>query len=113
MKYPCEYLDITSPQIIPVVTEKIGKRYEWHSTEPGTFRLSSAKWVNFYSTLVWKNGGYLSLYDGTGRMIAAWPSLFTGSFVLQGAAQGGLYARVGAAVGMGPGNTICWMESDA
>lgn len=112
MRLPCEYLELNTPDIQDVIKERHGNKFEWHSTEPGIFRLSTAKWVNFYSTLVWKNGGYLSLYDGTGRLIAAWPTLFTGSFVLQGACEGGLYARVGAAAGMAPANTISWMEQE-
>jgi len=111
-KLPCEYLEIND-YVVPVQSERIGNRFEWHSTEPGTFCLSKAKHVKFYSALIWKNGGYISVYDGTGRLVWAMPSIFTGSFVVDAYCENGLYVRVGAGPGLCPSNTICWLEQDA
>ena len=113
MKLPCEYLDISNAK--DAVVKQNGSRFEWHSTESGLFCLSRAKHVKFYSALVWKNGGYLSLYDGDGRIIFSMPTVFTGSFLLDGGCSGGLYARVGAANCVCPANTVTFMtqEQDA
>lgn len=112
IRYPCEYIDITSSNIQDIVKNKIGNRFQWHSTESGIFCLSKARHSNLYSVLIWKNGGWLNLYDGFGRLLVGFPSLFTGSFVICGYAQNGLYARVGAYNNITPANTLCWLEQD-
>jgi hypothetical protein len=107
-----EYLNITNPDIHVVQCTTVANRKDWHASECGVFCLSKAKHVKIYSTLVWKNGGHLSLFAGDGRLVASWPSLFTGSFQQDGGFEDGLYARVGAANGIVPAVTVSFIEDD-
>jgi hypothetical protein len=107
-----DHLNITNPDIRPGLPDTIGNRKDWHATECGTFHLSSSDHVKFYSALVWKNGGWLHLYDGAGRMFASFPTLFTGSFVLEGGVFGGLYVKIGAANGIVPAVTVSFMDDN-
>jgi len=109
MIQPCEYVDI-SPAIGTIILCADKKRFEWNATCPGTFKLSGADHVKFYCATFWKNNGHLSIMDGTGRVISKFPSLFTGSFCLEGYAEGGLYVRVGAVGSIAPKVNITWME---
>ena len=112
MKQPCEYVDIAEATGT-IILDSGRHRFEWNATAPGTFKLSGAKHVKFYAMTNWKNNGHLSLMDGTGRVISKWPSLFTGSFCLEGYAEGGLYVRVGAVGSIAPKINITWYEQDA
>lgn len=110
-KLPCEYL-YPENLLVPSDITSDGKRFTWHPSEIGTFRLSSAKHVKFYALEVWKNGGHVSIADGSGRVIFKQPSLFTGSFQMDGGLSDGLIIRLGAASGVIPSVTVSWMATD-
>ena len=106
-----EYIDLSNA-LLGDVSSSSNDKCTWHATEPGFFCLSDARHVKFYAAEVWKNGGHLTLFDGFGRAIFKLPSVFTGSFQLDGYAAQGLYARVGANNNVCPHITISFQELD-
>jgi hypothetical protein len=94
----------------PVIAN--GKRFSYQPEENGTFRLSSAKNIKISAIEVHKNGGHITVADGDGRHVWAMPSVFTGSFYIEGGVDNGLIVRHGAVAGVVPEYTITWMESE-
>ena len=85
----------------------------WRPTDCGTFCLSVAKHIKLSSILIWKNGGYFHVQDTKGDLKLSFPTLFTGSFHVEGGWDDtGLMVVVGAGHGIIPEITLSWLESD-
>jgi len=108
-KLPCEYIDIGIAKDIDWFHSTMGRK-QWHATEEGLFRLSTAKHVNWQVAEIWKNAGHLTVFDGNGRAVFKQPSVFTGSFKLDGYCENGLLVRLGAGHHVCPNVTITWQE---
>ncbi len=79
--------------------------------DAGVFRLSRRD-CSFYSVMIAAAGsfGRIVIKDGEGRPLFAQPSTFTGSFVLDAFAKGGLIVE--AHMSTAPFLTINWREAD-
>ncbi len=94
---------------IPACSGSLGRTYQLN--DPGVFRLARRDCV-FYSVMIAASGSFGSVVvrTGTGRPIWSQPSSFTGSFVVNGFAEGGLVVE--AWMEARPFVTISWREPD-
>lgn len=109
MKHTGNYIDLTNAVVPGDIVRDGQGRCSWHANKAGVFRLSD-KESSLYSVEVWKNAGHFTIANGTGRPLFKQHSVFTGSFVWQGHAEGGLVCRIGAGLGICPNITITWLE---